>query len=215
MNKKERWEEYGRSKDSKILNEIIRDYIPFVRRVITRFKKKKSLPYNIDDNMIWDWALGGLLESTKKYDSNSGIKFRTYAFKRIQGSIIDGIRQWNHTKSVVGPYNKMTLSIEGILEQGKDISGFDREDSSKFLEDKVTPNFLDFIDELNYFLKNRGVEEREINMIMLRYKGLSLREIGKIIGLSESRVCQLLKEKIKPLESEFLKLYDTEIKYEE
>jgi len=75
-------------------------------------------------------------------------------------------------------------SIEELLE-GK---GFEIPDSRELIEDKVENEEL--LDALGKAIKKLNDRERHI-LSLYYYEGLSLKQIGTILGITESRVSQL------------------------
>jgi RNA polymerase sigma factor for flagellar operon FliA len=65
------------------------------RRVSTQLARKAlgKAPAWQDDDDIISYAEHGLLDAIKKYDPEAGVKFETYATRRVGGAIIDGQRQ--------------------------------------------------------------------------------------------------------------------------
>lgn len=77
------WDELSR-------NEIIIKYAPMVKYVVGRISMK--LPQSIDQDDLFQVGILGLIDAITKYDSERGIKFRTYAEFRVRGAILDELR---------------------------------------------------------------------------------------------------------------------------
>lgn len=91
--KDELWEEYLRTRNYKVRNELIEIY-SYIPQIIA---KKFS---NICDGMLsltYEDLLGygylGLIDAISKFKKDENKKFETYAYLRVKGEVIDGIRK--------------------------------------------------------------------------------------------------------------------------
>ena len=70
-------------------DEVLR-YLPLVKHVAARLAM--GLPAHIDIDDLHSYGVFGLLDALQKFDPGRGVKFETYAFTRIKGAILDGLR---------------------------------------------------------------------------------------------------------------------------
>jgi len=72
-------------------NEFIRQYEPFVRGIA----KHTSLQLEIDGDLEDLVAAGfeGLLEARRRFDPARGVAFKSFAYYRVRGAVIDAVRQ--------------------------------------------------------------------------------------------------------------------------
>ena len=77
-------------KDEGIDDELIKQYLPLVKRQVARIKP--LLPPSIDEADIVGYGMLGLLEAITRYDAPKGGPFESYAAARIRGAIVDGLR---------------------------------------------------------------------------------------------------------------------------
>jgi len=70
--------------------EDVEKYIPLVKRIASRLKKKLPNSVLIND-LVQDGCIG-LLNALDKYDPSQGASFETYAGIRIRGTMLDGLR---------------------------------------------------------------------------------------------------------------------------
>ena len=65
-------------------------YYIYVRKIATNLSKK----YNnkVSSEELASYGLTGLYRAIDYYDETRNVKFETYAYSRIRGSMIDGIR---------------------------------------------------------------------------------------------------------------------------
>ena len=72
-------------------DELIVSHLPLVKHVIGRMIGE--LPPGIDVDNLESAGVLGLVESAGKYDPNRNTQFKTYAYMRIRGSILDELRR--------------------------------------------------------------------------------------------------------------------------
>jgi RNA polymerase sigma factor for flagellar operon FliA len=65
-------------------------HLPLVKHVAARLAL--GLPNHIDLDDLYSYGVFGLLDALQKFDPQRGVKFETYAFTRIRGAILDGLR---------------------------------------------------------------------------------------------------------------------------
>lgn len=72
-------------------NEFVRQYEPFVRGIA----KHTSLQLEIEGDLEDLVAAGfeGLLEARKRFDASRGVAFKSFAYYRVRGAVIDAVRQ--------------------------------------------------------------------------------------------------------------------------
>src|SRR4029453_18195781 len=70
--------------------DILRRYLPLVRRVVQRLAVRKPSHIELDD--LVSWGIVGLLDAIEKYDPKKEALFSTYAQFRIRGAILDHLR---------------------------------------------------------------------------------------------------------------------------
>jgi len=51
------------------------------------------LPKGMDINDLYDYGCIGLMEAWERYDPKRGVKFITYAYRRIRGAMLTAINQ--------------------------------------------------------------------------------------------------------------------------
>ncbi len=85
-----RWQDYLTSRDQDLRDQLITQYAPLVKYVAGRMVV--SLPGLINNEDILSYGTIGLIQAVDRFDPAQGVKFETYAIRRIRGSIIDAIR---------------------------------------------------------------------------------------------------------------------------
>ena len=85
------WEQYSKSKEPLIREQLIIEYAGLVKIVAGRLNM--YLGYAVEQDDLVGYGTFGLIDAIDKFDCFKGIKFETYASLRIRGSILDQIRK--------------------------------------------------------------------------------------------------------------------------
>lgn len=84
------WARHCRDRDPALRERLIVQYAPLVKYVMGRMGV--SMPGMLSNEDIVSYGTIGLIQSVDRYDPAIGVKFETYAIRRIRGSILDAIR---------------------------------------------------------------------------------------------------------------------------
>lgn len=76
--------------DAQDREELIRQYLPLVKRVVHRLSGR--LPKDVDIREMLNSGIIGLVDALEKYDPKHETNFATYAQFRIRGAILDSFR---------------------------------------------------------------------------------------------------------------------------
>ncbi len=79
-----------RQADAPTREAMVLRYLPLVKHVAARLAM--GLPGHIDLDDLHSYGVFGLLDALEKFDPARGVKFETYAFTRVKGAILDGLR---------------------------------------------------------------------------------------------------------------------------
>jgi len=71
--------------------ELAIKYAPLVKHIAARMAIR--VPPNISREELLSAGMVGLLDALDKFDSDKGIRFKTYAWYRIKGAILDALRK--------------------------------------------------------------------------------------------------------------------------
>ncbi|MCA9601013.1 MAG: sigma-70 family RNA polymerase sigma factor [Myxococcales bacterium] len=69
---------------------FIAEYRPLVVSIARRTRHQLDL--KVDDDDLIAFGYQGLLEARSRFDSSRGVQFNTFAYYRVRGAIIDGVR---------------------------------------------------------------------------------------------------------------------------
>ncbi len=213
-------------------DEIMRRYLPLVRRVVQRLAIRKPPHIEIDD--LVSWGIVGLLDAIEKYDPKKEALFSTYAQFRIRGAILDHLRSldWvpRSVRQKAALIEKVSHELEGrlgrppieeeiarelemsltdyqdLLAKVGEMTLFSLEDLGFGSgEERLSQDQEDEeadADPLRALLSQERVHlvadaigklpEREKLVVSLYYnEDLTMKEVGGVLGLTESRVSQL------------------------
>jgi RNA polymerase sigma factor for flagellar operon FliA len=164
------WAVYKAPGDPALCNRLMLQSTPLVRYVAGRVRS--SLPGSVDQADLISEGVIALMDAIEGFELRRGRQFQTYAVWRIRGAIIDSLRAIDWYRDQYG-----TRSALGVVDSLAPASG-------DALEEHKTRTAL--------VHAVRGLAERDAIIIALYYSGgLALAEIGMILHVSESRICQL------------------------
>ncbi len=88
------WDEYFKNKDADIKTQLVEQYLPLV--AIVAKKTSISIKKNVTVEELLSIGVIGLHSAIKSYNREKNSSFEGYAYKRIQGSILDEMRVRDH-----------------------------------------------------------------------------------------------------------------------
>ncbi len=217
--KEKLWKSYQKDPSPELREQIILEYAPLVKVVAGRLSM--YLGYNVEYDDLVGYGIFGLIDAIDKYDAGKDVKFETYASLRIRGSILDQIRKMDWIPRTVRQKQMRTgknasdeeiaveigisedelavwqsqlkvtniVSLNEYVEQGSE-PVMDARNNSHFIQ----PEEQIQEDELKKVLKDtlELLTEKERKVIELYYyEELTLKEISKVLGVTESRISQL------------------------
>ena len=227
--------EYFKSPTDATKGKVVTAFIPLVYKIVNRMNLPSTNILSKDD--LVQIGLMGLIEALNRFDISAGIKFKSFAYTRVNGAVIDEIRKsgvisrgklsklmkierlTSKLSQELGrdpivieicekaeisedEYHQLmgiaqlsyTLSLDEKIDGHEDEESFTRLESVKD-QSIQTPEDL-IMDES---LKNdvmatiKKLPDRErLALVLYYYEELTLQEIANVIGVSESRVSQIL-----------------------
>jgi RNA polymerase sigma factor for flagellar operon FliA len=204
--------------EKSIRDDLIVGHLGYVKHILKRLLAQ--LPPRVDAENLESAGVVGLIEAANQFDPGRDVEFRTFAYQRIRGAILDELRrncplsqQMLQRISFIRQVREQ-LDSSATVEQLADISGLPVEQVAECLaaarltrpeswnesvhgESFRNPETVDISEqqEMRQVLAD-GIETLPDTMriaISLHYmEGLKLREVGNILGLSESRVCRIV-----------------------
>lgn len=211
--------EYSVTVSQSARDELILNHLWLVRHLVGKLAAR--LPPGVDVDNLESAGLLGLVEAAQRFDTNRGVDFKAFAALRIRGAMIDEARRnsplpqelLQYVKLVSRAQERLTppITIEALAgETGlsedqvldalaaiplTQVKSFDpaADELSQITED-VSSSAMEREDEWRLLADAiSSLQERERLIVTMYYKeDLRLKEIGEILGLSESRVSRLL-----------------------
>lgn len=210
---------YRRVAEATHRDQLIVEHVGYVRHVFGRLVAE--LPPGVDRENLEAAGLLGLVEAAHHYDARRGVEFKTFAYRRIRGAMLDELRRncplpqsmleiiasiCQAEREVEPPASAAQLAAASGLSLKEVEQGLEamRLAEARSLGEEIIdsrqaddPFSLAQRHELQQTLAD-GIErlpERQRLVITLYYlEDLRLKEIGSVLKLSESRVSRLLAE---------------------
>ena len=163
--------------------------LPSTCRGVKSLAKAKAykLPDSIDSaDLVQDGSIA-LLDCIQRYDKARGATFKTFATRRVTGAFCDGLRNVDWVPRLVRHRGETPV----IMRQGKIIVTEAGREINELDGDFHDRNRLEMSDEVRHAL--RGLRKTERIILLLYYlDGKTMVQIGESLGLSESRVSQVV-----------------------
>jgi RNA polymerase sigma factor for flagellar operon FliA len=194
-------------------------YAPLVKYVAGRVRS--GLPQTVDVADLVSEGVFGLMDAIEKFDLSRGLEFQTYAVPRIKGAMIDALRAADWVPRSVRDKIRAIEKAHQLLQARLDRMPTEEEVAEELgirvnelrdLYAKVSYTSVAATDDLmvvdNAAAPGEALEDEAVRKLLLRhvrqlrerdqiivalyyYEGFTLAEIGKVLGVTESRISQL------------------------
>lgn len=89
--------QHKKGKQEKISEEFIVEHLPIVESVASGISGGTKIPTGVTYQDLVSWGVEGLIKAKNNYKDDRGTKFKTYAYYRIRGEILDKLRrEWSY-----------------------------------------------------------------------------------------------------------------------
>ncbi|MDA0666906.1 MAG: sigma-70 family RNA polymerase sigma factor [Planctomycetota bacterium] len=154
--------------------------------VVNRIKAR--LPVSVSEDELYAAGMYGLMRAARSYDPTKGAGFKTYAYHRIRGSILDDLRRLDFLprsmRDRARQNGEAAPSLVGIPTDEDGHESLAAEQASAESEGSDMHDVLHReIDALP--------DKMRIVMSMYYREEMNMREIGEKLNLTESRVSQI------------------------
>jgi RNA polymerase sigma factor FliA len=232
-------------KDDSYRDQLITEYLPYVKRIVHRIAV--HLPSTIDIEDLMNVGVIGLIQAVDRYDPRRDNKFMTYAVFRIRGAVLSELRSRDFLSRANRRKIRELENIQLKLEQklGREVEdievaqvlGVDIEQvhrtkqlsgisfisfeelgfASKDEKEKLINYLVDSDDDALTLTRLKELKsavalaieqlpEKERLVISLYYLDeLTMKETGKVLNVTESRVSQIHSQAIMHLRSKLKK----------
>lgn len=131
------WDAYQNHGDPAALEALVLQY-----RSLALYLAKKALakaPAHQDADDIISFAMHGLLDAIRRFDPEAGVKFETYATRRVTGAIIDEQRRMDPLpRAMRTKIKQLTLATSDYWErENRDPSVAELAEATSLPEDQV------------------------------------------------------------------------------
>jgi RNA polymerase sigma factor for flagellar operon FliA len=176
-------------------DERIIAHLGFARAVAARALDPRCRGADREDLVAW--GVVGLVQAARRYRDDTGAPFGAYAARRVRGQVLDALRERDPlTRSARRAYRE-ARELEPDLPPPVVEVSLDRCVAAGLEEpawSQARPKRTRCSDQQWHRVATelRRLDPIERKVLVLSYaRGLTLREIGAQIGLSESGVCRL------------------------
>ena len=200
---------------------ILSRYLPLVKRAATHLRSQVSASFDQED--MEQVGMMGLLEAWRRYGGEPDAQFESYAFKRVRGAMLDELRRldWRprQLRQQVHGHNQVQRELFNRL--GRNPTEQELAQALSCTVEEVRQlayaSQAEALQSLEEWLENGGrapasesddqdlamtlakvlctLDKREQLLLSLYYQQeLNMKEIALVLGLTESRVCQLHKQ---------------------
>ncbi len=200
---------------------ILSRYLPLVKRAATHLRSQVSASFDQED--MEQVGMMGLLEAWRRYGGEPDAQFESYAFKRVRGAMLDELRRldWRprQLRQQVHGHNQVQRELFNRLGRNPTEQELAQVLSCTVEEVRqlAYASQAEALQSLEEWLENGGrapasesddqdlamtlgkvlgtLDKREQLLLSLYYQQeLNMKEIALVLGLTESRVCQLHKQ---------------------
>ena len=227
------WIAYRRDRSLAVRERLFSLHLSFAKKVATRHFIDRSRG-DIEFPDLYQLACAGLLEAIDGFDPTHGVPFRSYASRRISGSVLDGIAKMSEVREQIafrkrvradrarslstmdGEVTRTEDAMQALTEIAVGLAlGFMLEGTGLYAADGdavARPNAYDSLvwkDTIRHI--GREVDtlpDREQAIIRHHYlSGLNFDQIGVLLGLSKGRISQLHRAAITLLRKRMLQAH--------
>lgn len=184
------WNDYRQEKSKAALNDLVTYYWQEYGNLIVKcLLKKYATIYSEAD--ISSWCMETFLFCILRYEPDKGASFKTYAFQRCHGVILDDLRRKSKQESNV-------VYMDKVCDEYGDANDWWLVDTNPTPEEAILAKTDHAM--LVALLKKLTLQERKI-CYWYYYRGISQKKISKTLGVTEARVSQIRKGALKKLRS--------------
>ena len=175
-------------------------HLGFARAVASRALDPRCRGADREDLVAW--GVVGLVQAARRYRDDAGAPFSAYAARRVRGQVLDALRERDPlTRSARRAYREarehdaglpqpiVEVSLDRCVAAGFDPLGWDSAGAGEARPGRTRRTDRQWRRVVRELRRMEPVERKVLVLSFAR--GLTLKEIGRQIGLSESGVCRL------------------------
>lgn len=216
---------YGGTSGAAPERELLKRHGPMLDRMARRLSARTGHAVQPED--LWAAGAMGLIEASRRFDPSRDVKFETFAEHRVRGAMVDEMRRMDHlprrlrddADKVERAHARLAQQHhrEPTVEEVAEAVGGQLEDVSEVMqllqpavpvaEEIATSEALpadeqyDRGEQARQLARAIGDLPERLRILLALYydEALTYREIARVLGVSEPRVCQLHGEAMKRL----------------
>lgn len=204
------WKRYKNEGCMVSREKLINMYSDYAIEISDKIAKK--CPNHVQCEDVHSEAIVGLLDSIDKFSITKLTHFKTYAFKRIWGHIVDYQRKEDYLtrtqrkNMAVIPSN---ISLSHVISVGNHGDAGEQYFIDVIIDNRCKNPLKEIIKkDWSFYLED--LTNEEVLIIKLYYiENQNMKDIGKVIGICESRVSQIHSSIIDRLKSKVMRLNKT------
>jgi RNA polymerase sigma factor FliA len=199
-------------------DRFVRENEGLVKKLAHRIRAELDLKVDMDD--LVGYGMTGLVEARSRYDASRGVQFNTFAYYRIRGAILDGVRTMAYLPRRVHQKRRAAEMVDWELEAAGETRASaatkpDAEQTLAAVDDilgKITATFMLAAVGQDETAQHETPEdqviqagdraalksalhvlpERELAIVhAIYFEGRNLDDIGAELGISKSWACRI------------------------
>ena len=187
--------------------ELIAEHRKMVFGLAMRLRRELSLVGDLDDLVAF--GFGGLLEAEHRFDPDRGIRFQTFAYHRVRGAMLDGVRKMTDVPRRAHERHKMEAQRSPTAAPSRLDKAFARVSASLTGATPIHGSYGAESPE-SALLKNESIgkvlgalsrlEPRQQTLVRGRYlEGRPLEDLARELGVSKSWASRLHTQALRQL----------------
>lgn len=181
-------------------DERIIAHLGFARAVASRALDPRCRGADREDLVAW--GVVGLVQAARRYRDDAGAPFGAYAARRVRGQVLDALRERDpltraarrayreaREKDADLPQPIIEVSLDRCLAAGLEAPEWGSAGAGAAVAGRARCRDRQWV-RVAHELRHIDPIERKV-LVLSFARGLTLKEIGAQIGLSESGVCRL------------------------
>lgn len=96
-------------------NLFVIEWAPYVHTIVRRIVVTLDLDCDIED--LTAFGFRGLLEARARFDPCRGVRFSTFAYYRVRGAVLDGVRKMAYLPARAHARRKALVAADALLEE--------------------------------------------------------------------------------------------------
>jgi RNA polymerase sigma factor for flagellar operon FliA len=179
------FQDYQATKDPAIKQKIILQYQDLVHKII---RNRNIIPIGVlSKEDYFAFGIEGLNNAIENYDPDMGCKFMNYAYKKIEGAILDASKKYLKRP----PHRNNDINVETNKRKPHNIIIEGVNDQEYDTEQELNKNEL----KACLLTAIECLPERSRTLLRLKFiDNLSQKEIAKIFKVSDMRITQILEQ---------------------